>query len=236
MTMSEEQWQKGLETVDEVYGPGFHKMMEPLKDVRFNQEIVANQFGNLWSDPAMSIRDKRLMVLGATTMLGRADLIEIRPMLRGQGNADAGVGSDLVTEALVRCADCIENARNEVGDVVLGLDRGLNDGEFVASQSGDEVVAADATAKAQGYGFQQFIADHVSERIVDALEFVDVDVQHCQLLTGSDVSQFLLQALAKQGAVRQVGQRVIMCEMCDPFLGVPAFRDVLVGRYPSAIG
>ena len=78
MTMTEEQWQKGLETVDAVYGPGFHEMMMPLKDVRFNQEIVANQFGNLWADPALSIRDKRLMVLGATTMLGRADLIEIQ--------------------------------------------------------------------------------------------------------------------------------------------------------------
>jgi 4-carboxymuconolactone decarboxylase len=78
MTMTEEQWQKGLAVVDEVYGPGFNKMMEPLKDVRFNQEIVANQFGNLWADPAMSVRDKRLMVLGATTMLGRADLIEVQ--------------------------------------------------------------------------------------------------------------------------------------------------------------
>ncbi len=78
MTMTEEQWQKGLDTVDAVYGPGFSKMMEPLKDNRFNQEIVANQFGNLWADPALSTRDKRLMVLGATTMLGRADLIEIQ--------------------------------------------------------------------------------------------------------------------------------------------------------------
>ena len=74
--MTEEQWQKGLETIDQVYGPGFHKMMEPFKDSRFNQEIIANQFGNLWADPALSVRDKRLMVLGATTMLGRADLIE----------------------------------------------------------------------------------------------------------------------------------------------------------------
>ena len=76
--MLEEQWQKGLETVDQVYGPGFHKMMEPFKESRFNQEVVANQFGNLWADPALSIRDKRLMVLGATAMLGRADLIEIQ--------------------------------------------------------------------------------------------------------------------------------------------------------------
>ena len=74
--MNEEQWQKGLETIDQVYGPGFHKMMEPFKESRFNQEIVANQFGNLWADPALSVRDKRLMVLGATAMLGRADLVE----------------------------------------------------------------------------------------------------------------------------------------------------------------
>lgn len=76
--MKEDQWQKGLETMDLVYGDGFHKMMEPFKDSRFNQEIVANQFGNLWADPALSVRDKRLMVLGATAMLGRADLIEVQ--------------------------------------------------------------------------------------------------------------------------------------------------------------
>ena len=76
--MNEEQWQKGLETVDQVYGPGFHKAMEPFKDSRFQQEIVSNQFANLWADPALSIRDKRLMVLGATVMLGRQDLIEIQ--------------------------------------------------------------------------------------------------------------------------------------------------------------
>lgn len=78
MTMTEDEWLKGLETVDAVYGPGFSEMMTPLKDNRFNQEIVANQFGKLWADPAMSIRDKRLMVLGATAMLGRADLVEIQ--------------------------------------------------------------------------------------------------------------------------------------------------------------
>ena len=74
--MNEEAWTEGLEVVDAVYGPGYSKMMEPYKDHRFNQEIVTNQFRNLWADPALTIRDKRLMVLGLTTMLGRADLIE----------------------------------------------------------------------------------------------------------------------------------------------------------------
>lgn len=76
--LTEEEWQDGLKVVDQVYGPGPSEMMNVYKGSRFNQEIVGNQFAKLWADPAMSIRDKRLMVLGATAMLGRADLIEIQ--------------------------------------------------------------------------------------------------------------------------------------------------------------
>jgi 4-carboxymuconolactone decarboxylase len=76
--MTDEQWESGLAVVDQVYGPGVSEMMRPFKDSSFNQEIVVNQFGNLWADEALSIREKRLMVLGATTMLGRADLVEIQ--------------------------------------------------------------------------------------------------------------------------------------------------------------
>ncbi|MDT0509618.1 hypothetical protein [Novosphingobium sp. MMS21-SN21R] len=76
MSTNEDAWKQGCETVDAVYGPGYSEMMQPYKDHRFNQEIVNNQFGNLWADPALTIREKRLMVLGLTTMLGRPDLIE----------------------------------------------------------------------------------------------------------------------------------------------------------------
>jgi 4-carboxymuconolactone decarboxylase len=76
--MSEQDWDKGLEIFDAVYGPGSAAMVTPYKDHRFNQEIVGNQFANLWGDPAMTIREKRLMVLGATAMLGRQDLVEIQ--------------------------------------------------------------------------------------------------------------------------------------------------------------
>lgn len=76
--MTDEQWEAGLAVVDQVYGPGISDMMRLHKDASFNREIVANQFGNLWADDALTIREKRLMVLGATAMLGRADLIEIQ--------------------------------------------------------------------------------------------------------------------------------------------------------------
>ena len=76
--MNDEQWKKGLDVFDAVYGPGTSEMVEPFKDTPFNQEIVGNQFANTWGNDAFSIRDKRLMVLGATAMLGRQDLIEIQ--------------------------------------------------------------------------------------------------------------------------------------------------------------
>ena len=62
--MNEQDWDKGIEVFEAVYGPGSSAMTTPYKDRRFNQEIVGNQFANLWGDPAMSIREKRLMVLG----------------------------------------------------------------------------------------------------------------------------------------------------------------------------
>ena len=76
--MNETNWEKGLEVFDAVYGPGTSDMVKPFKDTPFNQEIVGNQFANLWGNPAFSIREKRLMVLGATAMLGRQDLVEIQ--------------------------------------------------------------------------------------------------------------------------------------------------------------
>lgn len=76
--MSDKNWGKGLEVFDAVYGPGASDMVMPFKDSPFNQEIVGNQFANTWGNEALSIRDKRLMVLGATAMLGRQDLVEIQ--------------------------------------------------------------------------------------------------------------------------------------------------------------
>jgi 4-carboxymuconolactone decarboxylase len=76
--MTEKNWEKGLEVFDEVYGPGTSAMMAPYKDNPFNQEIIGNQFANLWGNEAFTVREKRLMVLGATTMLGRQDLVEIQ--------------------------------------------------------------------------------------------------------------------------------------------------------------
>jgi 4-carboxymuconolactone decarboxylase len=78
MSIDDAQWNKGLKTFDAVYGPGSSEMTLPYRDSSFNQEIVGNQFANLWASEVFSMREKRLLVLGATAMLGRPDLVEIQ--------------------------------------------------------------------------------------------------------------------------------------------------------------
>ena len=76
------------------------------------------------------------------------DLVEIGAVLRRQRNADAGVGGDLMAEAFVGLPDRIEHPRHEFGDVGHGLDRGLNDREFVAAEPRDEIGGSDASPEA----------------------------------------------------------------------------------------
>jgi alkylhydroperoxidase/carboxymuconolactone decarboxylase family protein YurZ len=67
---------RGLDMMDKVYGPGIADLVLPAKDRPYIDETIRHQFGEIWSRPHLSIRDRRLLVIGATAMLGRADLIE----------------------------------------------------------------------------------------------------------------------------------------------------------------
>jgi 4-carboxymuconolactone decarboxylase len=71
-------WDEGLAVMDQVYGQGFSEMMKGQEFAPMTRDVVSYQFLEMWADPTLSIRDKRLLVMGATAMLGRADLIEIQ--------------------------------------------------------------------------------------------------------------------------------------------------------------
>jgi alkylhydroperoxidase/carboxymuconolactone decarboxylase family protein YurZ len=72
----DERLERGLEMVDKVYGPGFSKTMVGQVGEPYVDETINHLFGEIWSRPGLSMRDRRLLVIGATTMMGRADLIE----------------------------------------------------------------------------------------------------------------------------------------------------------------
>jgi 4-carboxymuconolactone decarboxylase len=79
MTVSDdERWQRGLKVCDEVYGPNISAGMTGMEGRPHVAETVHHLFGDIWSRPALTIAQKRLLVIGATTMLGRADLIEVQ--------------------------------------------------------------------------------------------------------------------------------------------------------------
>jgi 4-carboxymuconolactone decarboxylase len=69
--------QLGLKTMDAVYGPGFSETMPDVSNPML-EDTIDHLFGEIWSRPGLSIRDRRLLVIGATAALGRADLIEIQ--------------------------------------------------------------------------------------------------------------------------------------------------------------
>jgi 4-carboxymuconolactone decarboxylase len=73
-----DRWQAGLAIVDKVYGAGSSAMMEGQQADPFVAETVNHLFGEIWARPGLSIRDRRLLVIGAASMLGRPDLIAIQ--------------------------------------------------------------------------------------------------------------------------------------------------------------
>ena len=154
-------------------------------------------------------------------------LIEIGAVLRRQRDADAGIGRELVTEAFIGLPDRLMNARHEFHDVARVPDGGLDHRELVAAQPRDMIGLADAAPDAGGHGLQQFVADMMSERVVDALELVDVDIEQCELLAAAGSLQLAFDLFAEQHPVRQVGQRVVMREMRDLLVGAPALGDVV---------
>jgi len=68
----------GMGMVEKVYGPGSSDLMKGLDASPFVNETVSRLFGEIWSRPGLSMRDKRLLVLGATATMGRPDLVEIQ--------------------------------------------------------------------------------------------------------------------------------------------------------------
>ena len=78
-----------------------------------------------------------------------------------------------------------------------------------------------------GDRLQELIADMVSERVVDALEFVDVDIEQRELLAAGGLAKLALDLLAEQHPVRKVGQRVVMRQMRDLLVGKPALGNVV---------
>ena len=74
---------RGRAMMDRTYGPGYNQFVtdEQADAVASVSGTIDYLFPQVWARPYLTLRDRRLLVLGATTMLGRQDLLETQ--LRG---------------------------------------------------------------------------------------------------------------------------------------------------------
>ncbi|MBU1054889.1 MAG: carboxymuconolactone decarboxylase family protein [Proteobacteria bacterium] len=68
---------RGAQMLDKVYGKGTVQMPPASDDLPpFVDATLSIVFGNIWTRPQLSIRDRRLLVIGAIAQMDRPDLIE----------------------------------------------------------------------------------------------------------------------------------------------------------------
>jgi hypothetical protein len=127
--------------------------------------------------------------------------------------------------------DRLVNSHHEFHDVgdVAGIC--LNHRKFIAPKPRDKIGLPDTALQAGSHHLQQFIADMMPERIVDGLEFVDVDIKQCELLVPFGSLQLALDLFAEQHPVWQVSERVVMRKVRNLLVGAPAIRHIVDNVY-----
>ena len=102
------------------------------------------------------------------------ELVGLVAVGRRHGDADAGADDHLMAVDFERLGERLD----EFGGKLAGVGRpgaALHDGEFVAAKAGHRIDAAHHALQPLGHRAEQRIADRMAERIVDALEAVEVE-------------------------------------------------------------
>jgi hypothetical protein len=148
-------------------------------------------------------------------------------MLGKQGDADAagnGHGARLQGKRSRQVGD---DAGSHFLDLAPRADIDQDRGELVATQSRDGVRGAHAGTQATRAFHQQFIAGGMAMPVIDRLETVEVDEAQGEAATVAlRLGYRHPQAIAEQGAVGQVGQRIVVGPMAQLLLQLLAARDV----------
>lgn len=69
---------RGRAMMDRVYGPGFGARIPATGNSPLTEDIVTHLFADVWARGHLTVRDRRLLVLGITATLGRTDLLDVQ--------------------------------------------------------------------------------------------------------------------------------------------------------------
>ena len=147
-------------------------------------------------------------------------------VLATQCDADAGVDRDV---ALVDDERLLDRLHQAVGDVLRLLGGGAAEEhrELVAAEASREVDRPDARLDAPGDGDQELVADVVAEAVVDRLEVVEVEEEHCRA-TDVAVVERAADPLREEHPVRQSRERVVVGLVPELVLQLRELRDGLL--------
>src|SRR5215213_1806953 len=188
-------------------------------------------------------RPHRVVAHGGVEQLGPRPAALLRPVHRGvrvldqvlavpvavgldERNADAGAQAQLRPAGAQRAAQRPLQAVRDRHGLEHPADAFAEDRELVTAEAGDGVLRTHHGAQPLGHLAQHLVARAVAERVVDALEAIEVEEVDggggLAVAPGQDVAQ----AVAEQRSVREAGQGVVEREPLQLRLHALAIGDV----------
>ena len=77
-SVSEEKFAEGRRFMAKLHGVDMLPASVRAGDSAYIAHTVGHLFAEVWARPGLPMHDRRLLVLGATSMLGREDLVEVQ--------------------------------------------------------------------------------------------------------------------------------------------------------------
>nr|WP_309233834.1 hypothetical protein [Conexibacter sp. W3-3-2] len=104
---------------------------------------------------------------------------------------------------------------------------GKDERELVSADARKHVCRSHRLAESGRDANEQFVSRRVSEEVVDSLEPVEVQQQEtARPAVADDALNLPTQFGVEAAAPEEIGQRIVVCEVAEPHLHVPAHGDV----------
>lgn len=147
----------------------------------------------------------------------------------GQGDADAGRREQLLAGDPHRFLQHADQAARGGDHVLRIIDIGDQDRELVTAEPRHGVVGAQGPADARADFLEQFVADQMTDAVVDDLEAVEVEEQHREQprRIAPEARQRVSEAIEQQRAIRQAGERIVQGFVLQPQLDLLAHLDLV---------
>src|SRR4029079_5310437 len=137
--------------------------------------------------------------------------------------ADTVPNNDRRAADVIWPSDHLDNAGGKLAALFGASDVGLHNGELVAADARHEIGGWDRLGQTGGDQLEQFVADRMAQRVIDRLKVIEIEAMHRKSAAGLNMVERILQMLAEQHPVGQIGQHVVAREMRNLGLGAPPF-------------